>query len=111
MWDIHKLEVLRNVNLSEYLFREFGLNGGKLPDNPLIRESVGIILSLFYVFALPVILAKTLLKEQYKKLGGPRFYLTLFLLLSMAALPLKMVLRWTINLKYIVAIPEAFFNI
>jgi hypothetical protein len=29
----------------------------------------------------------------------------------MAALPIKMVLRWTMNLKYIVAIPEIFFNI
>jgi hypothetical protein len=29
----------------------------------------------------------------------------------MAALPLKMVLRWTLNLKYIVFIPEYFFNI
>jgi len=26
-------------------------------------------------------------------------------------LPIKMVLRWTINLKYLVAIPEYFFNI
>ncbi len=33
------------------------------------------------------------------------------LLLFMASLPIKMVLRWTINLKYIVAIPEYFFNI
>ena len=31
-------------------------------------------------------------------------------LLFMAALPLKMVLRWTLNLKYIVAIPEYFLN-
>lgn len=46
-----------------------------------------------------------------EKMGAPRFYITVLLLLSMAALPLKMVLRWTINLKYIVAIPEAFFNI
>jgi hypothetical protein len=29
----------------------------------------------------------------------------------MAALPIKMLLRWAINLKYIVAIPEYFFNI
>ena len=33
------------------------------------------------------------------------------LLLFMASLPIKMVLRWTINLKYLVAIPEYFFNI
>ena len=29
----------------------------------------------------------------------------------MAALPIKMILRWTVNLKYIVAMPEIFFNI
>jgi hypothetical protein len=29
----------------------------------------------------------------------------------MASLPIKMVLRWTLNLKYLVAIPELFFNI
>jgi len=33
------------------------------------------------------------------------------LLLFMASLPIKMVLRWTLNLKYIIAIPEYFFNI
>jgi len=27
------------------------------------------------------------------------------------SLPIKMLLRWIINLKYIVAIPEIFFNI
>jgi hypothetical protein len=34
-----------------------------------------------------------------------------FLLLAMISLPIKMVLRWTLNLKYIVALPEIFFNI
>ncbi len=29
----------------------------------------------------------------------------------MFALPIKMYLRWAFNLKYIVAIPEYFFNI
>jgi len=48
---------------------------------------------------------------MYKKMGAARFYIMAILLCSMAALPIKMVLRWTINLKYIVAIPEAFFNI
>ena len=33
------------------------------------------------------------------------------LLLGMVALPIKMILRWTFNLKYIVAMPEIFFNI
>ena len=29
----------------------------------------------------------------------------------MISLPIKMVLRWLFNLKYIVAMPEIFFNI
>jgi hypothetical protein len=33
------------------------------------------------------------------------------LVLFMAALPIKMVLRWSFNLKYLVTIPEWFFNI
>ena len=40
-----------------------------------------------------------------------RFMTLAILMLFMASLPIKMVLRWTINLKYIVAIPELFFNI
>lgn len=111
VWDTHKLEVLRNVNLSEYIFRFAGLNGGKLPDNWFLREFVGIVLTLAYMIAGPIILGRTILKSFLEKMGKPRFYILAFLLLSMAALPIKMVLRWTINLKYIVAIPEYFFNI
>jgi hypothetical protein len=33
------------------------------------------------------------------------------LLQFMAALPIKMVMRWTWNLKYVVYFPEIFFNI
>ena len=66
---------------------------------------------LFYVFALPVILAKTLFKAYFAKLGAPRYYVSVFLFLMMMSLPIKMLLRWVINLKYIVGIPEFFFNI
>ena len=33
------------------------------------------------------------------------------LLLMMVSLPIKMYLRWAFNLKYLVGIPEFFFNI
>ncbi len=66
---------------------------------------------LFYVFALPVILAKGVFKVYYEKLGAARYYVTVFLFLMMMSLPLKMLARWIFNLKYIVAIPEFFFNI
>src|SRR5215213_9772840 len=108
-WDLHKLEALTNVNLSEYVWVR-GL-GGALPGNWFVREIVGIVVVLGYVFALPPLLAKSFMKIYYEKLGGPRYYVTAFLFVTMMALPIKMLLRWLFNLKYIVAIPEFFFNI
>jgi hypothetical protein len=108
-WDIHKLEALVNVNLSEYIWVRALRTG--LPTNWFVREIFGILLVLFYVFALPGILGKLVFKSYYEKLGPPRYYVTVFLFLSMMALPVKMLLRWLFNLKYILAIPEFFFNI
>ena len=82
-----------------------------LPENPLVRESVGILLTLVYVFVLPVALAKKGLSRYYEKLGPTRFYVTVTLFLAMLSLPVKMLLRWLFNLKYVVSIPEYFFNI
>src|SRR3989475_4257493 len=91
-WDIHKLAALTNVNLSEYVYvRLFGVG---LPSFWLIREIFGILLVVFYVFALPVILAKTWFKGYYEKMGGPRYYVGAFLFLMMLSLPLKMLARW-----------------
>ncbi len=108
-WDLHKLEALVNVNLSEYIWVR-GLRTG-LPSNWLVRESPGILLVLLYLFALPPLLAKSVFKGYFGKLGASRFYVTVFLFLTMMSLPAKMLLRWLFNLKYIVAIPEFFFNI
>jgi hypothetical protein len=108
-WDTHKLEALTNVNLSEYFWVR--LLGQGLPTNYFVRELPGILLSLFYVLALPPLLAKRGFRTYYDKLGAPRFYVTVFLFLMMMSLPIKMLLRWIFNLKYIVAIPEIFFNI
>jgi hypothetical protein len=108
-WDIHKLAALTNVNLSEYIWVR-GLRTG-LPANWFVREIFGMVLVLFYVFALPVILAKGAFKAFYAKLGAARYYVAVFLFLSMMSLPAKMLARWIFNLKYIVAIPEFFFNI
>jgi cytochrome b/b6/petD-like protein len=108
-WDIHKLEALTNVNLSEYIW-VLGLRQG-LPSNWFIREIFGILLVLAYVFVLPVLLARSVFKEYYEKLGAPRYYVSAFLFLMMMSLPIKMLLRWIFNLKYIVGIPEFFFNI
>jgi hypothetical protein len=55
-------------------------------------------------------MATTIFRGFFAKMGFVRFMLMANLLLFMVALPLKMVLRWTLNLKYIVAIPEYFLN-
>jgi len=108
-WDIHKLAALTNINLAEYIWvRGFRT---ALPANWFIREIFGIVLVLLYVFVVPVILARGAFKGYYERLGGPRYYVTVFLFLMMMSLPIKMLARWIFNLKYIVAIPEFFFNI
>jgi hypothetical protein len=108
-WDIHKLEALTNVNLSEYIWVR--ALGTALPANMFVREFAGILLVLVYVFVLPVVLARGLFKAYYATLGPARFYVTVMLFLMMMSLPLKMLARWIFNLKYVVAIPEIFFNI
>src|SRR2546430_4139797 len=75
-WDIHKLEALTNVNLSEYIWvRALGRG---TPSAWYVREFFGILLVLFYVFALPVILAKSVFKSYYEKMGAPRYYIGAF---------------------------------
>jgi len=108
-WDSHKLVPLVNVNLSEYFWIK-GL-GRRMPDFILLREAPGFIAIAAYLLITPFIAAKTFFRDFYKQLGFIRFNVFIVLFLSMFALPIKMVLRWTINLKYLVAIPEWFFNI
>jgi hypothetical protein len=108
-WDVHKLEALVNVNLSEYIWVK-ALHMG-LPTNPLIREIFGFVLILAYYLTIPTLMAKKWFNGFYNMLGPVRYHVMMFLLLTMAALPIKMVLRWLFNLKYIIGIPEYFFNI
>jgi len=112
-WDPHKLVVLNNVNLSEYIW--VYMLGQQTPEgstaNILLRESFGFIAVFGYLFALPLILSKTWLKDMYKTYGPVRYAFLCTFGLTMLSLPIKMFLRWTINLKYIVYIPEWFFNI
>jgi uncharacterized membrane protein len=108
-WDPHKTVPLNNVNLSDYFW--LGLLGQSTDKGWFLRELPGIVVMLAYLLLLPPILAKTIMRPLFIKMGFMRFFILVTLLQFMALLPIKMVLRWTINLKYIVFIPEAFFNI
>ncbi|HVR76286.1 MAG TPA: hypothetical protein VMT52_18300 [Planctomycetota bacterium] len=108
-WDPHKVESLNNVNLSEYVYNV--LLERALPGNILLRELPGILVILGYFAVLPPLLANFVFRGMYAHMGFIRFNVMANLLLWMAALPIKMMLRWVFNLKYIVAIPEFFYNI
>jgi len=108
-WDIGKLEALTNVNISE-IFYMIWLKQ-RLPSNILLRELPGFIIVLSYFGIMPLLLAKTLFKKIYNNLGAFRYSVYTILLLMAVSLPIKMMLRWFFNIKYIIAIPEFFFNI
>jgi hypothetical protein len=120
-WDVHKLEVQNNVNLSEFFWGDWLGRPLPKPDPNadffsqmgaiFLREWLGIVLTLAYLFVIPPLLAVTCLRKFYIRMGFLRFMVLAMLFLLMACLPLKMILRWLFTLKYIVAIPEWFFNI
>ncbi|HEV3204049.1 MAG TPA: hypothetical protein VGY77_06690 [Gemmataceae bacterium] len=112
-WDPHKVLPLNNVNLSDYFWLALNktFSEGQGFGGIMLREAPGILLVLIYMFLLPPLLAKTILRPFFIKMGFIRFFLLVNLIQFMAALPIKMFLRWTMNLKYIVYIPEWFFNI
>ena len=119
-WDAHKVQALTNINMSDYFWGTW--LGKSLPTAPanssvvtqlgaiILRELPGILLVLGYFIALPPIMAITFLKNFYQKMGFIRYMVLANLLLFMMALPIKMVLRWSFNLKYLIAIPEYFLN-
>jgi hypothetical protein len=112
-WDVHKVEAANNVNLSEFFWNGLGLGipKGSTVSQILLRESPGILLTLGYFALLPPILGLTVLRKYFVRMGVMRFLVFSNLILWMAILPIKMLLRWAFALKYIVGIPEYFFNI
>jgi len=115
-WDPHKVVPLNNINLSEIFWLKLVGDPTKLATggpffDKFVREAPGIILVALYMIALPPILAKTIFRGYFIKMGFARYFMLITLMQFMASLPIKMVLRWAINLKYIVYLPEYFFNI
>lgn len=106
-WDPHKVVPLNNVDLSDLVW--IRVLGRAKPSWALLRELPGLALLAFYLLVLPWILLRTLFKGYAAKAGTARAAVAVVLLLLMAGLPLKMMLRWTLNLKYVVAIPG--FNV
>jgi hypothetical protein len=119
-WDVHKVLPLNNIDLSQYFWIKWmGTSMPRAPEGSsaiaqlpyiLLRESPGIIAVLAYFIFLPPLMAATVFRKFFVRMGFIRFMIMSNLLLLMATLPIKMVLRWTVNLKYIISIPEYFLN-
>ncbi|MCX7430939.1 MAG: hypothetical protein NTY17_08055 [Planctomycetia bacterium] len=119
-WTPYKVEVLNNVDLPQFFW--VNLLDRPLPRAPqgagtlvqvgtiLLRESPGLILLGAYLVLLPPLLAVTVFRQFFAKMGFVRYMIMANLMLLMLSLPLKMILRWTLNLKYIVSIPEFSLN-
>jgi hypothetical protein len=107
-WDPHLVRPLNNVDFSEFFWINW-LSIGK-PAHWYVRELPGFFVIILYFAILPPLLARTVFRDFFVKMGFSRYMVFAVLVLSMAALPIKMVLRWSFNLKYIVHIDELFLN-
>jgi Cytochrome b(C-terminal)/b6/petD len=105
-WDAHRVVPLNNVDLPE-LFGVPTLN----IDNTYNMLSIlfgSVVLVAFYAVAFLIWWRKRD-EPLYKALGPIRYGVTAFFTLTMAGVVIKILLRHTLNIKYILATP--FFNI
>jgi hypothetical protein len=119
-WDAHKAVALNNVDVSNFfwniLMHRARPGPADRPDLPIFvmafyREWLGIVLVAGYLFILPVILRFTVFRKMYATMGLIRYTVMIMLLLFMALMPIKMVLRWLFNLKYFIYLPEFSANL
>ena len=71
----------------------------------------GILLCVGYLAITPMVLAKTICRKMVAQMGVPRYLTMMIMFLIMVAMPVKMMLRWTMNMQYIVNIQVLFLNI
>jgi hypothetical protein len=120
--DAHKVEALNNVDLSEYFW--VWLMQSSRPKAPedasemaklgyaLFRELPGILIVVGYFAMVPPLLVvmSKFFQNLFIRMGFLRYMLMTNLLLTMMLLPIKMLGRWTINLKYFISMPEYMLN-
>jgi hypothetical protein len=119
-WTPYKVEVLNNVDLPQMFWVNLldkplprapqGASGLVQAGTILLREAPGLLVMGAYLVLLPPLLAVTVFRGFFAKMGFVRYMIMANLMLLMLTLPIKMVLRWTFNLKYIVSIPELSLN-
>ncbi len=127
IWDAHKVEALNNRDLSEFFWIDapdllnLGWSRPKAPEGSselkkvvyaIYREFPGIFLVIGYLLILPplLVVASKFFRDLFIRMGFIRYMVLANLLLMMLLLPLKMLSRWTVNLKYVISMPEYMLN-
>jgi hypothetical protein len=122
-WDAHKVEALNNRDLSEFFWVD--LMRSSRPRAPegsgelkkigynLLKEAPGILLTIGYFTMLPplLVVVSRFFQNLFIRMGFLRYMVMTNLLLFMALLPIKMLLRWTVNMKYFISLPEYMLNL
>ncbi|MBI5214913.1 MAG: cytochrome C [Ignavibacteriae bacterium] len=105
-WDTHRVVALTNIDLSEL----FGIHT-RNADSSLNPVAVifGVVLIAGYFALAPLYWLWKKNTDVMKALGVVKYNIVAFLFLSMMSLPIKMVLRIFLNIKYILVTP--WFNI
>ncbi len=114
-WDPHRPAALLNVDFRDifwvdWMKQAIPTEGWWILPAYLVREAPGIVLLLLYFLVLPLVLKQTIFRRLAGQMGAIRFGIMIFLFLWMLLVPIKMALRWTLNMHYIVAITELFLN-
>jgi len=122
-WDAHKVEALNNRDLSEFFWVDLVRSSRpRAPEGSgdftkigyaIYKELPGIFLTIGYFTIVPPLLVvmSRFFQHLFIKMGFLRYMVMTNLLLFMALLPIKMILRWTVNLKYFISMPEYLLNL
>lgn len=122
VWDTHKVEALNNVDLSEYFWVSLLQSSRPVPPEgagegtkvlyAIWREFPGILLTIGYFTMIPpaLVVASKFFQHLFIKMGFIRYMVLTNLLLMMMLLPIKMLFRWTVNMKYFISMPEYLLN-
>ena len=105
-WDTHRVVALTNIDFTEL----FGIPTRRVDDslNPAAMVFGSVVILGWYSIAVIFYYLKRN-SDLIRKMGLLRYSVTAFLFLTMMAVPIKIILRLTLNVKYILVTP--FFNI
>jgi hypothetical protein len=121
-WDAHKVEALNNKDLSEFFWIDLMQSSRPKPPEgssdmvklgyALAREAPGFVLVIGYFTMLPpmLVVMSRFFQNLFIRMGFIRYMVMTNLLLTMLLLPIKMVGRWSVNLKYFISMPEYLLN-